>query len=190
MNKPLCQTLEIPDNFDLKEWLESQAKENQLNYVLAHAEDGVIWGKFQDGNLITPNEPIELFPKCKFPQCNFPFLRKETLQQCRVFGQKSEVMIWKTDGYFKARLIKDDNMKLEEYITENQILWGTKSESELGEFTLLADGQQGLKHAVPLTGITFKDNERPLRLTVHHYIDDDDSGVARIYLSRLVKVYF
>ncbi|MEH1885197.1 type III-D CRISPR-associated protein Csx19 [Nostoc sp.] len=185
MNKPLCQPLEIPDNLNLKTWLESQAKEHQLNYLLAHAEDGVIWGRFQDGNLITPTEPVKLFPKC-----NFPLLRNETLQQCRIFGKNSEVMLWQKHEGFKARLIKDDNIKKEEYITENQILWGTKSESELGEFTLVADGQQGLKHAVPLTGIPFKDNERPLRLTVHHYIDDDDSGVARIYLSRLVKLYF
>jgi hypothetical protein len=30
---------------------------------------------------------------------------------------------------------------------------------------------------------------RPLRLKVRHYIDYDNEGVARIYLSRLVDLY-
>jgi CRISPR-associated protein (TIGR03984 family) len=176
MNKPLCQHLEIPANLDLKTWLEEQAKENQLNYVLAHADDGVIWGKFQDGTLQTADSVFSQFPK----------LRSCTLQQCRVFGENAEVMLWKVDRGFKARLIKDEEKT--EFIPEHQILWGTQKESEREGFTLVSDGQQGLRHAVPLTEITFKNNERPLRLTIHHYIDYDDSGVARIYLSRLVNL--
>ncbi len=147
MEKPSCTILSIPDNLDLKAWLELQAKENRLNYILAHAEDGVIWGKFQNGNLITPSEPLELFPKCKFPK-----LRNETLQQCRIFGDKSEVMLWKADAGFKARLIQNHNLKSEEYMIENQILWGTHKEAETKDFTLVADGQQGLRHAVPVIG--------------------------------------
>ncbi|QSJ20440.1 TIGR03984 family CRISPR-associated protein [Nostoc sp. UHCC 0702] len=182
MNKPLCILLELPDIFELKEWLELQAKENNLNYVLAHAEDGVIWGRFQDGNLITQTEPIDLFPKCKFA-----VLRKETLQQCRIFGHKSEVMLWKTDGGFKARLIQDEENT--ELISEYQILWGTHGEKHQEGFTLLWDGSQGLKHAVPFTKIELEEDRKlkhQVRLTVNHYIDYDDSGVARIYLSRLV----
>lgn len=185
MNKPKCNPLEIPDNSDFKvwkAWLEKQAEDNQLNYLLAHADDGVIWGKFKDGELITANSV--------FPQ--FPKLHPDTLQQCRIFGDQSEVMIWKIDGGFKARLIQDNNLKKDDYdyIPEDQILWGTQKEQEKDGFTLVSDRKQGLRHAVPLTDISFKNNERPLRLTVHHYINEDDSGVARIYLSRLVKVYF
>jgi len=179
MNKPLCQPLQIPDDLDLRIWLESQAQEHQLHYLLAHAEDGVLWGKFQNGNLLTADSVFS----------QFPILRTCTLQQCRIFGENAEVMIWKVDLDFKARLIKDNNLKKDDYITENQILWGTHKEQEENGFTLVADGQQGLRHAVPLTSIPFNDNERPLRLTVHHYIDYNDSGVARIYLSRLVNLY-
>ena len=183
MNKPQCEHLEISDDFNLSKWLKQQAEQYQLKYLLAHADDGVIWGHFNKSyHLITADSV--------FPQ--LPKLHRDTLQQCRIFGDKSEVMIWKIEGGFKARLIQDDNLKKDDYdyITENQILWGTQKEQEKDGFTLVSDGQQGLKHAVPLTGINFKNNERPLRLTVHHYIDYDDSGVARIYLSRLVKVYF
>ncbi|MBE9256839.1 CRISPR-associated protein Csx19 [Dolichospermum sp. LEGE 00246] len=179
MNKPKCKHLEIPDNSDLKVWIEEQAKDNQLKYLLAHANDGVIWGYFNKSyHLITADSV--------FPQ--FPKLHCDTLQQCRIFGNKSEVMIWKTDRGFKARLIEDDHLTKKDYITEAQVLWGTQKEEEKDDFTLVSDGKQGLRHAVPLTGINFKDNERPLRLTVHHYIDYDDSGVARIDLSRLVNL--
>jgi CRISPR-associated protein (TIGR03984 family) len=186
MNKPKCEHLEISNNVDFKTWIEERSKVNQLTYLLAHADDGVIWGKFQDCKLITTTEPFKLFPKC-----DFPLLREETLQQCRIFGDKSEVMIWKTNEGFKARLIQDKNLKNDDYITENQILWGTHGKHHENGFTLLWDGSQGLKHAVPFTDIELGENgelKNKVRLIVRHYIDFDDSGVARIYLSRLVDL--
>lgn len=197
MTKPDCQFLKdteiIVDTQTLYSWLQDKAKEQELKYLLAHADDGVIWGKFdQDGNLITANPSKELFPNAEelFPKYKLPVLRSQTLQQCRAFSDKAEVMLWKVDLTWKARLIKDDHLSKEDYICEKQILWGTQSEGEPKEdFTLVSDGSQGLKHAVPLTDITFKDKEyRPLRLKVRHYIDYDQSSVARIYLSRLVHL--
>lgn len=184
--KPKCDPLKIPDNFHLLKWLKQQAEQYQLTYLLAHADDGVIWGKFQNGKLITTTEPVKLFP-----ECDFPTLRKETLQQCRIFGDKSEVMIWKTDGGFKARLIQDEHLIEDDYITESQILWGTHGKHHENGFTLLWDVSQGLKHAVPLREIGLEKNgnlKNKVRLIVRHYIDFDDSGVARIYLSRLVDL--
>lgn len=202
MCKPHCQLIEdakkIIDTESLYSWLQDKAKDSEypFKYLLAHAYDGVIWGKFdQNGNLITANPPKDLFPNSVelFPKHNLPVLRSQTLQQCRVFGDKTEVMLWKVDQTWKARLIKDDDrFSKEDYICEKQILWGTQPEEEPKEgFTLVSDGSQGLKHAVPLTGLTFKDKDyRPLRLKVRHYIDDEnDDGVARIYLSRLVDLY-
>ncbi len=187
MIKPDCQLLKdteiIVDPQTLYSWLQYKAKEQELKYLLAHADDGVIWGKFdQDGNLITANPSKELFPNSEelFPKHNLPVLRSQTLQQCRIFGENAEVMLWKVGDKFKARLIKDDNNP-EHLPDENQILWGTQREREKNGFTLVSDGSQGLKHAVPLTDIT-------LRLKVRHYIDYDESGMARIYLSRLVHL--
>ncbi|NEQ36903.1 MAG: TIGR03984 family CRISPR-associated protein [Okeania sp. SIO3I5] len=166
----------------LIDWIQEQAKENKFDYLLAHAEDGVIWGKFENGKLMTSNQA--------FPNEALPELRLETLQQCRIFGEKGEVLLWQTDRGWYARLIQDNSNF--EYIPEEQILWGTKKDKELNGFTFLTDGSEGLKHAVPLTGITFKNDSenlyRPLRLLIHHYIDYDDSGIAKIVLSRLVSL--
>jgi len=184
LNKPLCEHLDVPRNLDLQTWLGQQAKKNQLNYLLGHAEDGVIWGKFlQDGSLITSDSV--------FPQC--AKLRSCTLQQCRAFGKNAEVMIWQSDEGLKARLIKDEHLKRGDYIPEDQILWGTQAEEVRDGFTLVSDGSQGLRHAVPLVDIEFDKNSektyRPLRLSVRHYIDyQQETGLARIYLSRLVNL--
>ncbi|MEH2239747.1 type III-D CRISPR-associated protein Csx19 [Nostoc sp.] len=181
MNKPLCQPLVVPVNLDLQEWLEQHAKSYKLKSLLAHAEDGVIWGKFiLNGSLLTS----------EFSQCTK--LRSCTLQQCRAFGENAEVMLWQTDEGLKARIIKDEHLKQDEYITEYQILLGTHGEkSEDKGFTLLWDGKQGLKHAVPFTDIVLEKHgklKNPVRLKVNHYIDYNDAGVARIYLSRLVNL--
>ncbi|MBF2063250.1 MAG: TIGR03984 family CRISPR-associated protein [Calothrix sp. C42_A2020_038] len=182
MNKPKCKLIPLPANFNLEEWLKEQASRYNLQFLLAHAEDGVIWGKFLNGNLITADSVFSQFAK----------LRLSTLQQCRIFGEHSEVMLWKTDEGFKARLVEDKHMGKEEYISENQILWGTQAEEISNGFTLVSDGSQGLRHAVPLINIPFDSDQklyRPLRLCVRHYIDDDkETGLSRIYLSRLVNL--
>lgn len=183
MNQPKCEPLDIPANFDIKTWLKAQASQYKLKFLLAHAEDGVIWGKFQDGNLITADSIFSEFAK-------LPKLRKLTLQQCRIFGESSEVMLWKADNAFQARLIQDE--KNTEFIPENQILWGTQAKTISDGFTLVSDGSQGLCHAVPLVDINFDANQklyRPLRLCVRHYINyEEETGLARIYLSRLVNL--
>lgn len=199
MNKPDCKPIEdakdILDNPTLYKWLQAEAKQYQLQYLLAHADDGVIWGYFdEEGNLTTPNLPKDLFPNSQelFPKCKFPVLRSHTLQQCRIFGEKAEVMLWKIGQSWKARSIEDEHLSKKDYISEDQILWGTQAEGKPKEgFTLVSDGSQGLRHAVPLFDITdkFKDGKRPLHLTVRHYIEYSSDGVARIYLSRLVNLF-
>ncbi|MEG3858215.1 type III-D CRISPR-associated protein Csx19 [Microcoleus sp. herbarium12] len=192
MCKPYCKQLEdsqtITDDGSLYAWIQAKAKKEHLTYLLAHADDGVIWGKFRgnDCKLVTSGDD-DLFPK-------LAKLRLSTLQQCRIFGENAEVMLWKVGQNWKARSIEDGHLSKDkdDYICEKQILWGTQAEEEKHEkgFTLVSDGSQGLKHAVPLTWINFKGKDsRPLRLQVRHYIEYDESGVARIYLSRLVDLY-
>ncbi|MEH1789785.1 MAG: CRISPR-associated protein Csx19 [Nostoc sp.] len=192
MNKPDYQILddiqEISNTNDLRQWIKQkvQSSEHNLKYLLAHAEDGVIWGYFDsEGNLITPTEPEELFPQCKFP-----LFRYETLQQCRVFGDSEEIMFWRAEDGLRAIVIKDNQHS--EFICEQQILWGTQAEQVRDKFTLVSDGSQGLRHAVPLQNIEFNKTEklyRPLYLVVRNYIDyEQQTGLARIYLSRLVSL--
>ncbi|VXD25829.1 conserved hypothetical protein [Planktothrix serta PCC 8927] len=189
MNKPICKNIDDVSKIEsnLKGWLEEKAKDYHLQYLLAHADDGVIWGRFEtDGTLITQTEPQDLFP-----QNNFAKLRWLTLQQCRIFSKTSEIMLWKVNGQPQSRLIIEPEGT--DSICESQILWGTHGQKdEENGFTLLWDGQQGLRHAVPFTDIELESDHKlknRVRLEVHHYIDDDNSsGVARIYLSRLVDL--
>ncbi|UZQ53325.1 CRISPR-associated protein Csx19 [Trichothermofontia sichuanensis B231] len=163
---------------NLKDWLEAQAQQHQLTYLLAHADDGVIWGHFHQGHLCTSNSVLRESPP----------LHIETLQQCRIFGQEGEILLWKADGSWKAGLVTNADA---ERIQEKQLLLGTHGNIYASEgFTVLWDGAQGLKHAVPFTQIKFQENQKlaqPLRLLVHHYIDYDQDGLARITLSRLVN---
>ena len=178
-----CDPPDFPDNHGLRDWLEGKAKKHNLRYLLAHAEDGVIWGRFDDGGLRTSGDGDVFDQLAK--------LRSHTLQQCRIFGKSSEVMLWKIGKGWKARSIDDTNAP-DCLPDEHQILWGTKIEKEKDGFTLVADGQEGLKHAVPLINIPFDQSKnlyRPLRLTVRHYLDEEpNTGIVRVYLSRLVNL--
>ncbi|NEP56074.1 MAG: TIGR03984 family CRISPR-associated protein [Symploca sp. SIO2G7] len=195
MNQGLCETsvVDFSEQLPLKRWLKQQAQEYQLPYLLAHAEDGVIWGRFElDSRRLT-------IARAVFPECYFPKLRLGTLQQCRVFGEAGEVFLWNRNGEWHSRLILQN--KVEELIAqeqiglipEAQILWGTQGTTS-GNFTLLSDGSEGLKHAVPLAveeSYFSKDKTkqyRPVRLEVNHYFGYDSDGVARIFLSRLVSL--
>jgi CRISPR-associated protein (TIGR03984 family) len=172
--------LSLETDDDLTAWIAAQYKEYKLKYLLAHADDGVIWGHFRTGHLSTSNAVLDQSPP----------LRLITLQQCRIFGEAGEVLLWKASGQWKARFV--GNPGLESIPPESQILWGTQGKEFPDEgFTVLQDGSQGLRHAVPLTGIKFakaEENHRPVRLVVHHYINYDDDGLARIVLSRLVDL--
>jgi CRISPR-associated protein (TIGR03984 family) len=180
--KPL-KTETIIDDDTLKSWLEEKASEHGIRYLLAHADDGVIWGYFSGGKLVIARE---VFPR-------FPNLRLSTLQQCRIFGVSGEVLLWRTEKGWRSRIISDPVVETQnsDIIVEKQVLWGTQGNVKDG-FTLLSDGQQELYHAVPLTGIQFDDAKklkRPVRLKVKHYIEYDDDGLARIELSRLVDLF-
>jgi CRISPR-associated protein (TIGR03984 family) len=189
----LCQ-ISVVDFMEqpLQKWLKQQAQNYQLPYLLAHAEDGVIWGRFEfDSRRLTTARAV-------FPECYFPKLRLKTLQQCRVFGEAGEVLLWNNNGEWRSRLILQS--KVSELIAQQQIglipelqiLWGTQGKTN-GNFTLLSDGSQELKHAVPIpveqTYFSKDRNElyRPVRLGVNHYFCYDSDGVAKIFLSRLVS---
>jgi hypothetical protein len=67
------ESLDFSDDKSLKKWIECKAKKHNLQYLLAHAEDGVIWGRFDNEKLKTSGDAFREFAK----------LRSQTLQECR-----------------------------------------------------------------------------------------------------------
>lgn len=186
----------------LKEWILKASKpilNGTETYLLSFHDDGVVWGKVNtNGELVTSdslNDP------------RFPTFREVTLQECRLFSEQGELHIWRNgNGGFKGSLfIQSENSEIES-IEEKQVLWGTRTESGDDEFTIVADGSEGLRHAFPRKVIDerfkVKDDKgkvlknekgedirkRPLRLCVKHYLDYDEDGCAYTSLSRLVNV--
>lgn len=171
---------------NLKAWLQEQATKHGLDWLLAHADDGVIWGSRDAGNgqlLIAPELPLRL----------------KTLQQARLFSPAGELLLWRDgENAFHARLIREcseaeaKNATFTEAFDERQMLWGTDAEPHEQDtgFTVMSDGARGLRHVAPLhVEGSFGEERRPLRLRVRHYLEEDDaSGFVQITASRLVEL--
>ena len=166
----------FPEALDPVVWLREQAEQaEQGTLLLAHADDGVIWGKIVNGALLT------------MPS-NTP-LRAETLQQARLFNSAGECYVWRDgDGKFHARVIEDDKGEPIEYFDEPQILWGDRARSAEHGFTEMSDGAQGLVHYVPIEVTKARSGKRPLRLIVRHYLKIDEHGFVRVAYSRLLAL--
>lgn len=180
----VVEPIAVGDIDDIRAWLQTQANRHRLQWLLAHADDGVIWGRIaENGQLITADNVA--------PEVSPP-LRSETLQQMRLFGEDGELLLWRDgDNEWHARLIRQpvdgEPPTFTEAIDELQILWGTDPNPLDSAFTLMSDGAQGLRHAVPLVvSGKYSEENRPLRLWVRHYLKYDENGFTRIIASRLV----
>ena len=184
---------------DLVTWLENQAANSNLGpqvWFLAHAFDGIIWGYVNSVGklqLSTDTQPS-----------TSPPLALLTLMEARLFGANAEIHLWRNQDLvaeqpFNARCIRDvlGNAETEadgDAFDEYQHLWGTEAEGWYNGFTLLADGQEGLRHAVPIEvpASVFDEKRasyRPVTLCVRHYLDyRGETGEAYIKSSRLVLV--
>ncbi|MGB3218740.1 MAG: CRISPR-associated protein Csx19 [Anaerolineae bacterium] len=167
-------------------WLGEQIKEDRP-FLLAHADDGVIWGKWTDGRRWIAHEIARNTSSAGIS----PELRGITLQQAFVFGMEDEVRLFRDElGAWQARKIVDAD--LDDTMIEHQMLRGDEVRLVLAHgFTHIRDRkQQGLDQIIPAAIVQqdFERGRRP-RLRVHHFLDyDADSGEARIALSRLVDI--
>ncbi|MFB0546783.1 MAG: CRISPR-associated protein Csx19, partial [Anaerolineae bacterium] len=85
---------------DLSAWLLAQAEEFGLTTLLAHADDGLIWGQVREGKLHLSSD--------HFPAVSPP-LRTNTLQEGRLFGPSAELHLWRDEGgHWQSRLVQDD----------------------------------------------------------------------------------
>jgi CRISPR-associated protein (TIGR03984 family) len=167
---------------DLRNWLERVAVEHRLTWLLAHCEDGTIWGVVQTGRLELSSEA--------FPQGALA-LRWEALVQARLFGEGGEVLVWPGPAGWQARLRDDTGGESVERIDEAHLLWGTASEDPartVAPFTQLVEGRQGTRHAPPLAGAL--QGEQRASLLVRHYLEEDvTTGAVHIVDSRLVALH-
>ena len=176
-------TLTPPTNENVREWLAEQMKENKLTFLLAFADDGVIWGRMDKDSLIIAHETSQ-----KEDKKNYTELRGKTLQQAHVFGEKIEVRLFRDEmGEWKALKIEDEG---ETIITENQVLWGDKLDedeyqpTDTGFMRLLAERKGIPPQTIPWDKKDFG-KEKCVRLEVRHTVKYNEDGEAYIEFSRL-----
>lgn len=176
-------------------WLLSLAEEGMT--LLAHADDGVIWGTVRNRQFDWPN--INGFQQAA--------LRPETLQIARLFNTGAEVFLWRIDeGRWQARLLYDGSgtpppgtepvSGVNHYFDEAQVLWGTGIIGFDAPFSQANDGEEQFHHAPPVRQDKVRwgrqergKGDRRLRLHVRHYLEEDkETGWLRIGMSRLFKV--
>ena len=166
---------------DLAAWLAARAPAN-AGYLLAHAEDGVIWGRLAAGRLTLARD---IFPSEAGVDVA---LLPDTLQQARVFGPGGELRVWRTAVGFAWHVIVESGPPAESF-DDRQRLWGTRGErgraATAAGFTLLVEGRQGLRHAPPIRGLG---PTQHAALIVRHYLAYDTDGQAYVVGSRLVDL--
>ncbi len=163
--------------------LREYAASGRYTLLLAHADDGVIWGRVTDGQLVLSHEA--------FPTVS-PALRTLTLQQARLFGPAGEVFVWRTAAGWQSRAIIDGTGTAGEAFDEDVMLWGTNDgltpgtpqPEERHGFWLALEADLGLRHTPPLK----MTQRHSLRLQMRHYLAYDDYGAAFVKLSRLVDL--
>jgi CRISPR-associated protein (TIGR03984 family) len=174
----------LPTETDLiDDWLVSQGANGDI--LLAHADDGVIWGQIRDGNLFVSHQVA--------PQISPP-LQHQTLQDLRLFNTERELRLWRVAHNTLHWTSIEDAPATEDRpvaFDEVHLLWGTKARVLENDFVLLEDGEQGLRHVIPaVTGLEDGDIllSQRLGLYVRHYVQEAPNGVNSIATSRLVAL--
>lgn len=172
VNMKLGAATPLPE--PVMDWLAKQRDPYQ--WLLAHTYDGVIWGKLDDAGWQFSNSNL---------------LEADELLELRLFGATKECYLWRDGSQLRFRTITDEAGDKIDCYDEPRILWGTDGEDAENGFTKLWDGSQGMVQSVPIafTKLQFTGNGRPAKLIMRHYIEkDDDTGLARVTLSRLTSL--
>jgi len=175
------EPVELPsDNHQkISAWLSEQIQKYNLRWLLAYADDGVIWGEMRQDGLHLSSK---LFPEIS------PSLRYITLKEARMFNENAEMHLWSDVVTCKGILIKEDEGFETECYDESYLLWGTKKGKTEDGFTLVYQGSEGLCHAPPV-GIDNDQAQFQINIKVRHFLDYDSEGQAYIAFSRLVSLY-
>jgi len=180
------------------QWVTGKSGEDgcstKVKWLLAHCHDGVTWGQLGDDH-------SWLVSSAFFPQVS-PAISESNLLELRLFCEKCEILIWRTDKGFSGRCLTDngepDKNDPCRPDTETRILLGDrmlpdsnqKRQNPASGFTCVATAR-GLQQAVPVvcTKEDFSEGRWPLRLGLKNYFEqDEETGVVRVAASRLVNV--
>jgi CRISPR-associated protein (TIGR03984 family) len=97
--------------------------------------------------------------------------------------------LWRVDEQWHGRFLDGSSDKAVDTFSTIYLLWGTSEDTRQDNvderFLLLADGEEGLRHAPPRPKNFDADNHY-LALTVQHYVAYDGDGQAYVAASRLV----
>jgi CRISPR-associated protein (TIGR03984 family) len=153
-----------------------------LAWALGHFDDGVTWCRLEGERWRRGDEVAPAL-------C--PAIRRERLQELRLFGEGAEILIWRSPRGLRGRRVSEAE-GAEEALRPSDRAWilrGDQVEGSLsGGFTQVVDGS-GAGQVLPLVVTAEQLKARKVMLHVkHHYQRDAESGAVRVALTRLVKV--
>jgi CRISPR-associated protein (TIGR03984 family) len=175
-------------------WLLGQAGSEEpdgateLAWALAHSDDGVTWGRFDTavkiwrlGNQAAPAVA--------------PPIRTETLQELRLFGTTSEVLIWRTTQGLRGRMLRDADAStgkgseaLAPLVEHRLVLGDHVVASCAHDFTRVGD-RTGAEQVLPIVVTDKQLRAGHVRLQVRHHFElDAETGAARVAATRLVDL--
>lgn len=185
-----CQ-LETLDEVASRSWLdfvlgrgEAPGKLGDRAWLLCHCEDGVTWGRRE-------GDEWHLGSSCFPDLCPAP--SESSILEMRVFSPAAEALIWRTEGGFQGRVLRDaepgdaaapppDRPDDEERL----LLAGRVGEERRG-FTRVGDGS-GAEQALPLRVTEGPPSSWPKLRVRHYFARDDRTGSVRVVATRLVEV--
>jgi len=158
-----------------------------LTWLLAHCRDGVTWGRYENSRWMLSSGP---FPDlCPIPS-------RENLLEVRLFGERGEILIWRTDKGFQGRHLTDrlkQNGKSPDWPDDEvRILLGDRLMGGPKDGFTRVGAASGMQQAVPLIcrNEDFARGRWPLRLRVRHYFEQDpQTGAVRVAATRLVDIF-
>jgi CRISPR-associated protein (TIGR03984 family) len=195
-----------PSDLSAVEWLQAQATEYGLRWLLAYTHAGIVWGELRNGQLVLAK------PDSSVAWSN--------LQQARLFGPTGELLLWPSAALWRWRCYTDTDtiadaevsgaaitvhdIALAQQLVDHEanadsasviyeyqeafyLLWGTHAQSPVNGFRKLIEGGQGIEHMPPLINTPSETKRASLR--VRHYIaPNPDAGLLEVIDSRLVAL--
>lgn len=170
------QELHYSPEADLHSWLSEQMQLHKLRWLLAYADDGVIWGELRDGSLHSAPQDLHA-----------PLLRTLTLQRLHAFGVDAELLLWRDTAGWHAKLRSDSPGESNMYLDESYLLWGSETSKQDAGFMRIVEGSQGIEQVVPISAAP--EEQLRAQLSVRHYLKTDpETGIVRISATRLVEL--